>query len=1295
MTSSSDGRNGLDQQQQQQQPPPTPTPTPHDAHLSAAALPAATIPATTTPAAKPVPTAPVAAPDAVAPAPASLPAPDATIDHEPTSKTVATAAPASSTTDALPEPVAEPTQPSTPKRNGDGSNGPLYPEPDAAESATLETAVQNSANHSSSHQDQPMPDAPSFTDVDNTIVSGHDDVQKNHSSQHAATQPQSQPQPQLQLQLPPPNNFPSVLATNEQQFSPSSTPFTPSQMSNIDQHAYMMMALASISGVQTAMSPPPTVTPSQVTLPNLLDDGFNGVTIANTLRQGNAENGLESFARVEFADSVFQMTTYAVIIGRDQRALEQARRDEKREGEHKRRVEENASMGLPPPLPICHDRSKFSKSYVSEEGGMLGPESDSEKSGRPAKRRKTSTNGSSQQDNNDESQENIISNRQYVSHTPGAAAVDLTSLRPSPWHVPFIGIHSPGPNIASKTKAISREHLKIAYNQDDGVFEAIPLHKNGFFCEDVHYKSDKVVLKCGDRLQIKDVDFRFIINGVERGRTGAEEYMEEEEAEEKQEQSSSKKRHCHGGKEMSFDFEQSHGNGEIQDTSDELSDIDVSAPELSDDDEGDADNEDGDDADEAEEAEENEDGEDGEDGEDAEDGAADDDDGDDSELKNELIVDPETMLPQIPKKRGPGRPPKNGIMSKREQRLLKKQQQEMAKKTLPQAAVAAAAVAPCVEPAIKRKVGRPRKHPAPEEGGDRPEKRKYKPRKPREDGGAEGSDAERRAREKKEKKARPKSPPLELKIEDYTEEQLQKPNKNYGVLIHETLTAAPDGLTLKQIYKRICQRYPWFYFHTGTKGWESSVRHNLIGNEAFKKDETTNLWSRVPGVELDAGKKRKISSPDRNLAAQGYGPYSYPYTTAAAVQHMQPGATAGYTPGQQPQPQQQAPPGYQIPGYSSQPGRPMQPYAPAAAPGQAQAQAQAAQPGQPGQSNPPRPTPSRPPLPPALPPPPSLSHPHPAHPHPPHPPPPPPPPAPAVAQPPPPAQIPVGYGPPPAPARAQAPQPGAYSSPYASRPPPPPPNVSAIKSEPGATQPGAQTIQQQQQPRPVATAAVAVGSAAGAGSSVVPPQTPTPRSATSATPPITAAAAAAAAPARPVIDPRLLAAVVGLKNGLVENLKKARNPKAEAIVMSALNRCVGLKKDATENDKMETICIKGIRAVIDGFHNQNRGPGGTTTPPAGTDTPPIFEAKVLASLNGFKDVSIKALKVRLGEGRAEAVTLSAIDRVLGLADASIVPQGGGEGESSAGTGNFEGVEQHLIRSIRQLLMGMNQKLRDA
>jgi hypothetical protein len=170
----------------------------------------------------------------------------------------------------------------------------------------------------------------------------------------------------------------------------------------------------------------------------------------------------------------------------------------------------------------------------------------------------------------------------------------------------------------------------------------------------------------------------------------------------------------------------------------------------------------------------------------------------------------------------------------------------------------------------------------------------------------------------------------------------------------------------------------------------------------------------------------------------------------------------------------------------------------------------------------------------------------------------------------------------------------------------------------------------------------------------------------------------------------LLTAVVNLKNGLIENLKKARNPKAEGIVMSALNRCIGLKKEATENDKMEAICMKGIRQVIDGFlksKSPTPGPASSASPSV-AETPLCLEPKVLASLNGFKDVSVKALNPKLGEAKAEAVTLSAIDRVLGIAEASIVPPPG-EGEA---VGNFEGIEQHLMKSIRQLLTGMNQKV---
>ncbi|KAJ8124448.1 hypothetical protein O1611_g9192 [Lasiodiplodia mahajangana] len=382
------------------------------------------------------------------------------------------------------------------------------------------------------------------------------------------------------------------------------------------------------------------------------------------------------------------------------------------------------------------------------------------------------------------------------------------------------------------------------------------MHKNGFFCEDVLYGiGQPATLRSGDRLQIKDVEFFFVINGVQNGMSGGED-----------EDVASSKRMSVGGKEMSLDFEHSdHEN--FRDTSEELSDVEhIPSPAL-----------------------ESEHGE----GQPAlmptpavvpapapaptsvpiiESGSAPEPEPEltgtqllsrEEQLLAELVkpevdslgeLPPDYAMPEIPRRRGPGRPPKDGIMSKRERRLLKKQMQETSKKTVPQDSQ---------EEKIKRPVGRPRKNPLPEDG-ERPEKRKYNKKK-REDG-EEGSDVEKRAKEKKDKKVRPKSPPLDLRFEDYTPDQLQKPTKNYGVLIDEALTnGPPDGLTLKQIYKRITARYPWFYFTAETKGWESSVRHNLIGNDAFKKNDETGLWSRVPGVELDAGKKRKVNSPDRHL----------------------------------------------------------------------------------------------------------------------------------------------------------------------------------------------------------------------------------------------------------------------------------------------------------------------------------------------------------------------------------------------------------------------------------------------
>ncbi|KAL2148678.1 hypothetical protein VTH82DRAFT_1825 [Thermothelomyces myriococcoides] len=970
------------------------------------------------------------------------------------------------------------------------------------------------------------------------------------------------------------------------------SPYTPHQ-------SQLLMALARLSAAsqsQMLTLPPSTVRPSQVSLPPnaALDspDGFAPETSNAANAAPPVDAPLESFARIEFADSVFQMTTYAVIIGRDQRALDQARRDERRLEEYQRKVREHEERGLPPPSPPTQDRGKFSKSYVSEEGGMLGPESDGDENPRPVKRRKTSGGaGSAAGDahhpyhHNHQpadpptgepggyEDKNLTLNRQYVSHTPGAAAVNLSALRPSPHYVPFIGIHSPGPNIASRTKAISREHLKIQFNQETGVFEAIPLHKNGFFCEDVHYRDQKVVLRSGDRLQIKDVDFVFIINGVPRGKTGAETNLEEEG------RSSGSRRYSEGGKEMSFDFESSHDPERRSTSPEEV----PAAPARQEDDSSDSELSDPPPEDDVPEPEPGKAPE--------QDQVMETIEKDPPETTPAPNIKPEMSLemlaslePAIPKKRGPGRPPKNGIMSKREERLRKKAAMELAKKNMPQP--------PPGDPPVKRKVGRPRKHPLPENAPDRPEKRKYKPRKSKNgEEGEGGSDVEKTIKERRREK--PKTPPLELRREDYTEEQLQKPPKNYGMLIDEVLSAAPNGLTLKQIYKRIQMKYPFYYFTVDTKGWESSVRHNLIGNDAFRKNEETHLWSRVPGIDIDAGKKRtKATSPDQHHSTSMQHTFGQHSNANSAVQGGQQQTFQAGTGMQQQQHQHQHQQGYRTSTTAAGPQRPG--YAPGNSQGLMGQQHAHPQPGAQAAGAVAQQGPRQP-----------YS-------------------VPGQMQGTTPRSAVAGHG-----YQATAvqqsqgnPQAAAYSSPYASRPPP-----SAAPVQPGAPPQGVA----RQGPPPGQPASQYNGLPRGnAPYAQNPPAGTRPGQPATNTNPV---------PLKPAVAPELVRHITNFKTTVTEQLKK-RTPAAEAIAMSVINRGLGLAAESTipEEESLEKIVLGVFESS-----RQNLGVNRSLHP------------GLVQALNNFKGNMIKTLEPKMGKLNAERLILSAIDRVLGFSDRSTMP----------------------------------------
>lgn len=249
------------------------------------------------------------------------------------------------------------------------------------------------------------------------------------------------------------------------------------------------------------------------------------------------------------------------------------------------------------------------------------------------------------------------------------------------------------------------------------------------------------------------------------------------------------------------------------------------------------------------------------------------------------------------KRRGPGRPPKDGIMSKRERAEIAREQKLAAKRE------ANGGVTP--PPSSRSKVGRPRKDSDGDEASIiKPEKRKYTKRK-RSDGtyvdvpipSTEGGDPalpmpqEEYPKPPPVKKRKPsRSPSPNYPPESaYTPEDLAKPPYNYAVLIFDALTESPTPMTLKQIYRALKLKYPYFRFKCETEGWTSSVRHNLNGNSHLfmhaERDGKGWSWQLRPGASVEKEKKRRPSPP----------PPSQPTNTTVGAQHYMPPPSQNYS----------------------------------------------------------------------------------------------------------------------------------------------------------------------------------------------------------------------------------------------------------------------------------------------------------------------------------------------------------------------------------------------------------------
>ncbi|KNG51766.1 forkhead domain-containing protein [Stemphylium lycopersici] len=241
----------------------------------------------------------------------------------------------------------------------------------------------------------------------------------------------------------------------------------------------------------------------------------------------------------------------------------------------------------------------------------------------------------------------------------------------------------------------------------------------------------------------------------------------------------------------------------------------------------------------------------------------------------------------VEKRKGPGRPPKDGVMSKRQRAQLIKQA-----KDIDRARAAGIDPADIPIPTIKPKAPK-RKESNAGEG---------------EDGGimetTEQGDGLLSGLQKQAKPIRPpRTPSPEMRIEDYTEEQLQRPTANYVVLIHEAISSSPTGqMNLQSIYTYIERKYPWYKFKTTTSGWQSSVRHNLGQHDAFMKGDKEGkgyLWRINPDVSIEKERRKRQASPPLSHAPRpqyyqppnGYPPYHQPgYPYHPGMSHAMPQA---------------------------------------------------------------------------------------------------------------------------------------------------------------------------------------------------------------------------------------------------------------------------------------------------------------------------------------------------------------------------------------------------------------------
>jgi hypothetical protein len=560
---------------------------------------------------------------------------------------------------------------------------------------------------------------------------------------------------------------------------------------------------------------------------------------ANSIVESEAPR-IQAFAKLEFDDGQFYMNTYAIELGRDVRAARAAiARDI--EASQKSGSIHNGPMSSGGNASQNANRVKPSGSgivggsVVSEKAGIIGIDPDPQP--RRKKKGKNSKSNSKSKSKSTSSSSHPVSRRNQEVKPPPRNyqtlamqslydqphPVDAENLLPSPDEIPLVPIHPPTDTeeASAAFRGISRKHVRIAFNFQKHLFEVEIKGRNGAFVDDQFYNAGTIKsLKSGSYLQIGGVGVRFWLPDVAVGATGAE--GSELDAEPSTVGSGS------------LEEEDSDDMGIRRDSMDEeMEEVQESVETIPQTGKGGK-------------------------------GKA--------RQKQPPQPQPDTTptVAMPPKKRGPGRPPKDGISSKREKAEAARAAKLAARKE------ANGGVTPPPSGKIKMDTPRSVSNPTVEA---KPEKRKYTKRRkseidPQDNGEEEELEVEEAPKGSSTTKKERSASPDYGKESDYTPEQLQKPKDSYQFLVHDLLKSTPPHqMDLKDIYRGLKKKYPYYVFKVDTPGWQSSVRHNLNQIPSFRKVSKAGkgwLWGLDPDHPLPMDRKRRASPPPLPPPSQSY-----------------------------------------------------------------------------------------------------------------------------------------------------------------------------------------------------------------------------------------------------------------------------------------------------------------------------------------------------------------------------------------------------------------------------------------